>query len=498
MKTAALAVLVAVTLPALTIGSPIVFERTFGGPGDDMGSCAQQTSDGGYIVTGFYDVPTDSGFGWLIKTDAFGDTVWTRKLGGAWALQTADSGYIALGRADSSDSGPEGVCLVKTDDRGDMLWSQVYAGSDNGENMVEQTADGGYVMTGLASLFGPNGGDVHIIKTDSVGDTLWTRTYGGPGLDDGLSIRQTSDHGYVIAALTMSFGAGNQKIWVIKTDSMGDTLWTRLFGGDSISASGWAQQTTDGGYFVAGWTCLYSPTPQTYLIKTDSVGDTLWTRTIGGRSYFTEGLAGQQVNDGGHIVAGGCEDTTTGNIDVYLARTDANGDTLWTRTFGGSSYDCGYSVRQTADGGYVICGQTYSFGAGGSDFYLIKTEENGNLAIAESKASSTRAPALSLACSPNPFSASTRISLTSGVSGSGVPSLRVFDVQGRLVKRLTASRESYVVWDGTDDSGRPLPSGPYFVRREDAGEHAIARIILQRQTRGMVNAGIGARFALGK
>jgi hypothetical protein len=478
MKTAALAVLVAVTLPALTIGSPVVFERTFGGPGDDMGSCAQQTSDGGYIVTGLYGVPTDSGFGWLIKTDAHGDTEWTRKLGGAWALQTADSGFVALG-GESSDSAPGSILLIKTDADGDTLWTQVYAGG-KAANMVEQTADGGYVMTGLASYSGPSNGDVHIIKTDSVGDTLWTRTYGGPGLDDGLSIRQTSDHGYVIAALTMSFGAGNQKIWVIKTDSLGDTLWTRLFGGDSISCCGWAQQTTDGGYFVAGWTCLYSPTPQTYLIKTDSVGDTLWTRTIGGQGYFTEGVSGQQVKDGGYIVVGGCEDTTTGNIDVYLARTDANGDTLWTRTFGGPGYDDCYSVRQTADGGYIICGQTYSFGAGGCDFYLIKTDENGNLAIAESKASSTRAPALSLACSPNPFSTSTRIELTSRVSGSGVPSLRVFDVQGRLVKRLTASRESYVVWDGTDDSGQPLPSGPYFVRREGAGEHAMARIILRR------------------
>jgi hypothetical protein len=468
------AVLVALTLPTLTKASPITFQRTYGGPGDDIAFSAQQTMDGGYIVTGFYGVLTDSGGGRLIKTDAYGDTVWTRKLGGAWAQQTADSGFIALGSFDNHN------CLVKTDARGDTLWTHVYAGSDNGENMVEQTADGGYVMTGLASYYGPNGGDVHIIKTDSVGDTLWTRTYGGPGLDDGLSIRQTSDHGYVIAALTMSFGAGNQKIWVIKTDSLGDTLWTRLFGGDSISASGWAQQTTDGGYFVAGWTCLYAPTPQTYLIKTDANGDTLWTRTISGRSYFTECLSGQQLEDGGYIIAGGCEDTTTGNIDVYLARIDVNGDTLWTRTFGGSSYDCGYSVQQTADGGYVICGQTYSFGAGGSDFYLIKTDENGNMAITESKASSTRAPELSLACSPNPFSASTRISLTSGVSGSGVPSLRVFDVQGRLVKRLTASRESYVVWDGTDDSGRPLPSGPYFVRCEGTGEHAIARIILQR------------------
>ncbi len=472
--------LVALNLPTLTKASPITFQRTYGGPGDDIAFSAQQTMDGGYIVTGFYGVLTDSGGGRLIKTDAYGDTVWTRKLGGAWALQTADSGFIAVGCADSSDSGPEGICLVKTDTRGDLLWSRVYAGSDNGANMVEQTADGGYVMAGLASYYGPNGGDVLIIRTDSVGDTLWTRTYGGPGLDVGQSIQQTSDHGYVIAALTMSFDAGNQKIWIIKTDSLGDTLWTRFFGGDSISSSAWAQQTTDGGYFVAGWTCLYAPTPQTYLIKTDSVGDTLWTRTIGGRSYFTEGRTGQQVNDGGYIVAGGCQDTTTGNIDVYLAKTDANGDTLWTRTFGGTSYDDGLGVRQTADGGYIICGQTYSFGAGESDFYLIKTDENGNVAVAEPKGKTPRATALSLTCEPNPFSSSTVLHLTTGLLGLSATHLHIYDVQGRLVRTLAVNRESPTVWDGRDDAGQLLPSGTYLARCDVAGEHATTRVILQR------------------
>jgi len=478
MKTAALAALVVVLVPMLAGASPITFQRTYGGPDDDIGYSAQQTTDGGYIVSGVCGVMTDSEFGWLIKTDAYGDTVWTRRLGGAWAQQTADSGFVALGGI-SSDSGPESILLTKINSDGDTLWTQVYAGGKSA-TMVEQTADGGYVMTGTCSWSSQNGGDVHIIKTDARGDTLWTRTYGGPQDDDGWSIQQTRDHGYIIAAYTMSFGVGNQKIWLIKTDSMGDTLWTRLFGGDSTSFGGWAQQTTDGGYFVAGWTCLYSSCPQVYLIKTDANGDTLWTRTIGRQGYFVEGYSGQQVKDGGYIVAGGCEDTTTGNIDVYLVKTDANGDSLWTRTFGGPSYDAAQSVRQTADGGYIICGQTYSFGAGGSDIYLIKTDENGNLAVAESKASSTRAPALSLACSPNPFSASTKISLTSRVSGSGVLSLRVFDVQGRLVKRLTASRESCVVWDGTDGACRPLPSGPYFVRCEGTGEHTTVRVILQR------------------
>jgi hypothetical protein len=465
------AALFVVLLPAHSQSSPITFERTYGGPGDDLGSCAQQTTDGGYIVTGGYDILSDSGSGYLVKTDAYGDTVWTRKLGGAWVQQTTDSGFIVLGGVDT------GIWLVKTDADGDTLWTRIYAGN-NAASMVEQTADGGFVMAGTASYSSPSGGDVYVVKTDAGGDTLWTRTYGGPRDDEGLSIRQTSDHGYIIDASTTSFGSGNQQIWLIKTDSMGDTLWTRTFGGDSWSYSGWAQQTTDVGYFVAGWTWSYSPSPQTYLIKTDAAGDTLWTRRIGGSGWF-EGMSGQQVKDGGYIVVGGYEDTT-GGIDVLLVRTDANGDTLWTRTIGGSSFDLGCSVQQTADGGYVICGETYSFGAGAADFYLIKTDENGNLAVAEPKSSPSRKSVLSLTSEPNPFRSATVLHLPTGQLDLLSTHLRIYDAQGRLVRTLAVGQARETMWNGRNDAGQLLPSGTYMVRCDAGGERATTRLVLQR------------------
>jgi hypothetical protein len=375
------------------------------------------------------------------------------------------------------------ACLIKLDADGDTAWSRTYGGMQGSYGMsVQQTHDGGYVVTGQASFLAPGGPDVLLIRTDSIGDTLWTRTYGGAGDDHGKSVQQTADGGYILAANTSSFGAGSQVVWLIKADSMGDTMWTRTFGDDSFENAASAQQTTDGGYMVAGWTWPYSGSPQCYLIKTDAGGDTLWTKTIGKPGSWLQAHGVEQVADGGYIVAGDCQaqDRTVSLPGILLVRTNASGDTLWTKAFGGADFDACYSVHQTADGGYIIGGQTYSFGAGMSDFYLIKTDENGNLAIVESKASSTRVPALLLTCSPNPFSASTRIGLTSRVSGSGVLSLRIFDAQGRLVKRLRASRESYVVWNGADDSGRPLPSDPYFVRCEGTGEHATVRIILQR------------------
>jgi hypothetical protein len=475
------AVLVAVLLPAYSVSSPMTFERTYGSTGEDLGLTVQQTTDGGYIVTGASDDMSDTAAALLVKTDAHGDTLWTRRFGGTQRAaagegvqQTTDGGYVVVGNADSSGSGPGGVWLIKTDANGDTLWTRTYAGMD-GALMVQQTADAGYLITGNSSYFGPDGADVLLIKTDSNGDLMWRRTWGGTGDDVGNCAQQTADGGYVIAANTMSFGAGSQDVWLIKTDSMGDTLWTRTFGGEFFEYAGSVQQTADGGYFVAGATTTLSDSPAVYLIKTDASGDTLWTRTFGGRGW-TAGYSGGLTRDGGYVIVGFCG---SGLPDVYLAKTDSNGDTLWTRSFGGSDLDMGFRVQQTADGGFVMVGETYSFGAGGADFYLIKTDENGNVAVAEPKASPSRKPVLLLTCAPNPFSGSTRISLSFQASDSRPLALRVYDAQGRLVRTFAASRKSCAVWDGRDDAGRLLPSGTYMVRFDAAREHATARIVLQ-------------------
>ena len=474
------ALLVAVLLPAYSESSPITFERTFGGTGDDLGLSVQQTTDGGYIATGPYDLMSDSGAAYLVKTDAHGDTLWTRFFGGAQCgasgasvRQTTDGGFIFVANADSGGLSPGGIWLIKTDADGDTLWTRTYAG-DVAE-MVEQTADAGYIITGHTSYFGPDGADVLLVKSDSDGNLIWRKTWGGAGDDVGNSVQQTTDGGYVIAANTMSFGAGNQDAWLIKTDSMGDTLWARTFGGDGYDFAGSAQQTADGGYFVAGAIATPSDSPKVYIIKTDAVGDTLWTRMIGG-PIWPAGYAGGLTSDGGYVIVGFCQ--PSGPPDVYLVRADSNGDTLWTRTFGGPSADVGYQVQQTADGGYVIIGQTYSFGAGASDFYLIKTDANGTLAVAEPMAEMPRRAVLSLICRPNPFRSSTMMSLSAW--NAKPVSLRVYDAQGRLVRTLTTSRESQTVWDGRDDEGRTLASGTYLVRCDVSGRHATTRVVLQR------------------
>jgi hypothetical protein len=215
-------------------------------------------------------------------------------------------------------------------------------------------------------------------------DIQWTNTYDSGELDMGFSVKQTTDGGYIITGRTESNGNNDQDVWLIKTDTNGDTLWTKIIG-DSLddSAGHSVQQTSDGGYIVVGNKVIGS-NPQrhsdVWLIKTNASGDTLWTKTYN-NSLSDLGKSVQQTNDNGYIITG----YTIGHngLDVLLIKTNTDGDTLWTKTFGDSLYDSGNSVKQTSDGGYIITGITNghnanNYGMVAGDPWLIKTDANGD------------------------------------------------------------------------------------------------------------------------
>ncbi len=374
--------------------------RTYGGTNSDCGCSVQQTSDGGYITAGY----GAGGDVYLIKTDTSGYALWTRTYGGTdtelgySVQQTSDGGYIV---AVMTSGRYARVTLIKTDAQGDTLWTRDLGSTIMSEGYsVRQTSDGGYIIAaGPGMDF-----DVYLIKTNASGDTLWTRSYGGTRSDCGYSVQQTSDGGYVIAGYTLSFGAGVYDVYLIKTNASGDTLWTRTYGGTSADCGYSVQQTLDGGYIITGYTCSFGAgapdSTNVYLIKTDASGDTLWTRTYSGTGNDC-GRSVQQTADGGYIIAGYTHYFYIGPPDsanVYLIKTDASGDTLWTRTYGGTSADYGYSVQQTSDGGYIVAGYTASFGAGSYDVYLIKTDSLGRVGIAEENGR-LQAPSRKLAAS---------------------------------------------------------------------------------------------------
>ncbi|MFI5219276.1 MAG: T9SS type A sorting domain-containing protein [Bacteroidia bacterium] len=349
----------------------ITFQKTFGGIDEDKGHSVQQTMDGGYIISGSTEsFAISASDAYLIKTNAYGDTMWTRtfsRIGyeiGYSVQQTADTGYIICGSSGGS------IYLIKTGANGNWLWSKAL-GIGAGAS-VEQTSDGGYIITGTIDN-GINDNDFYLIKADMNGDVVWSKKFGGNNSDNGFSGQQTTDGGYILAGNTSSFS----DVCIIKTDSLGDTLWTRTYGGANLDWGYAVQQTTDGGYIITGLTGSFGAGDKdVYLIKTDTIGNLLWSKTFGG-TYFDVGYDVRQTTDGGYIILGST--TSWGGDDLYLIKTDANGDTLWTKAFGGTAFTFyGESIQQTTDGGYIITGYGHNTGALYDDVLLIKTDANGN------------------------------------------------------------------------------------------------------------------------
>jgi hypothetical protein len=261
----------------------------------------------------------------------------------------------------------------------DTLWTKIYGGVDPDIGLsVQQTSDNGYIITGWTRSFGAGGADIYLIKTDSLGDTLWTRTYGGFLDDQGLSVLQTFDNGYIIAGLTSSYGAGDIDIYLVRTDSSGDTLWTGTYGSVDRDKGNAVLQIADGGFIVTG-SYTWFGSADVSLMRVAPNNCPIWWFNYGG-DYHDYGYAVQATSDGGYIITGETRSFGPGTPDksnVYLIKTDVDGDTLWTRTFGGIENEVGYAVRQASDGGYIIVGSGPDQ-IGNPSILIIKTDVNGD------------------------------------------------------------------------------------------------------------------------
>jgi len=232
-------------------------------------------------------------------------------------------------------------------------------------------------VAGWTSYLGGGGSNILLIKTDANGDIQWAKTYGVTGTEEAYSVQQTSDGGYILAGATIIGGSGNE-VLLIKTDAFGNVQWAKTYGGTLADFAHSVQQTSDGGYIVAGYTWSFGTGGDILLIKTDANGNVQWAKTYGGTGA-DYAFSVRQTSDGGYIVAGRTNSFGAGGSDAFLIKTDAFGNVQWSKTYGEAGYDVAYSVRQTSDGGYIVAGGTGSFGAGFSDIFLIKTNASGNL-----------------------------------------------------------------------------------------------------------------------
>ncbi|MCK4365672.1 MAG: hypothetical protein KAW45_06450 [Thermoplasmatales archaeon] len=355
------------------------WNETFGGSSADEGASVQQTTDGGYIIagtTGSYG--TGSVDVWLIKTDSNGNEEWNKTYGdttypdcGMSVQQTTDGGYIIVGYRQITTK--TNVLIIKTNTTGNLTWERMISGQWNHVGIsVDQTNDGGYIIAGFCAITGLNN-QVLLIKTNSMGYMEWGKHYGGSSDERGNSVEQTSDGSYIVAGYTRSWGAGKEDVWLIKMDYNGNIIWDRTFGGSENDYAWSVNQTNDDGYIMTGATKSFGTgdNSDVWLIKTDSNGIDDWKKRFGS-SNDDIGHSVQQTIDDGYIIAGRTWSYGAGNSDLWLIKTDSNGNMNWNITYGGVEPDIARSVQQTSDYGYITVGNTQSYGAGYTDAWLIK------------------------------------------------------------------------------------------------------------------------------
>jgi hypothetical protein len=431
----------------------------------------QVTPDSGYIACGFIGQVADEDY-YLVRVNSYGDTLWTRRYdffdGGNEALYSvdlaSDGGYVATGYGDWNGTSLK-CFILKVNSVGDTVWSRTYNTISQG-NSISCTSDSGYIIAGKGW---DSGSQMVLHKIDSVGDVMWTENYGPYWAWDA---QQTTDGGYIATGSTGG-GAGPSDISLVKTDSVGDTIWTRTFSRGRRGLS--VRQTFDGGYIISGYGYVGSAL-RPCLIKTNADGDTLWTKLYTTPESYCTGSHVRQTPDGGYILA------ESGTIDI-LRRTDSEGNTIWTLSLPSYGYNHIHSLQITPENGYIVAGYDWPSGST-TQLYIAKTEPDPTLVGIENNYSSIPLHYSLSQNYPNPFnpsgagrSPSTTISFfvtqnaMSGSDGSSFVTLDIYNIKGQKVKQLlsnSAGQQSAgqhsVIWDGKDDNNKPVASGIYLYR----------------------------------
>lgn len=395
----------------------IEWAKIYSGPSIEGALYIEQTPDSGYMVNGLYDGGSPNAKTWLLKLNQFGDTLWTKTfslgLGGTIPSQNNSMAslhnnvYGLTGHYNSPSI--NSAYFIACTSNGFLLANKIYTPSPYAanSNAIDRTYDDGFIMAGgtrTSLLFS----DVYLIRTNLVGDTLWSRTYDHSDADAALDVKQTTDSGFIVAGI--HFLSGKNNIWLIKTDAAGDTIWTKSYFSTIHQVVYSIEQTTDGGYIMTGDESSFFGR-YLHLTKTNSIGDTLWTR------IFNPGM------------------------------------------------DCsGYFVRQTKDGGYIISG--ISYGA-----YIIKTDSLGNVASSTGVAELNNPFVFSVY--PNPSAGIVNIAVKGFPKSTGT--IEVYNLVNECVYTCSINNNTTEQLNLSH-----LPNGIYAVRLRTKNKVAAQKIIIQK------------------
>ncbi len=397
--------------------------KSYGGSGSDTAQSLINTSDGGFAVLGYTNSADGDVAGkttavndyWLLKLDPEGNLEWNNTYGGSKddrgqsVIQTADGGYGIVGYAMSSDgdgSRNEGFhdnWILKLDAAGGIEWEKSFGfpGHDHSYDLV-QTSDGGFFFVGFLDVVSSGGegstskgnsltrhgvGEFWGSRLDAGGNLLWRRYFGGTNNDRAHSVVQANDGGFIMAGFSesgdsdISLSKGSYDFWVVKIADNGDLVWERSYGGSGIEVSYDIAKTSDNAYVVAGHTfstdedvSKNNGASDIWLIKIDENGNLLWERTYGGTAYDTAQSV-SLTGDGGFVISGNSRSSdmdvteNAGENDIWVLKTDSEGNPIWQQTYGGSALDFGYDAIENSQNSILVAGSSSS-----SDFPMLENK----------------------------------------------------------------------------------------------------------------------------
>lgn len=438
MKKIAFSVCAAFFIFSLT--AQITFETTVGTIDDDSGNSIAECTDGGFIISGYYE-NYYSGYEniYIVRLNQFGDTLWTYREGETYqycsaysVCETFDLGYIVTGYIYTGDE--EQPFLLKLSSDGTKEWMKVYSSfltKGSGRSVI-MTTDSAFVFCGTAETDkNPDklwNQEVFVAKTDSQGEVIWSKILGGWGVHYAIDIIETSDSNYVVAGVFDTPGEYHDA-WAFKVHKTGITLWNKTYGtSTSLDSFYSVDETTDGGLIFCGtkFNGITALDGDVYLVKTNANGNMEWFKTFG-EGFDVRGISACSTNDSGFIIGAKSENYSNGDYDILLIKTDIQGDTLWTRFYGGPLFEYIRSLITTNDGGYAFTGYTRSYGVGGSDVYAVKTNADGLLTSINDNLSLPQ-----VTISPNPSNGLFYVICDRPLNG-----YTVYDLNGKIVAEQT-------------------------------------------------------------
>ena len=442
--------------------------------GTDVCQWIEETSDGGFIMAGFSRLSVNT---WsdilLVRVNNSGDILWTNTYENpthgeeAYCVKEDYNGGFVIAGVIHHSATLRNALIIKTDNYGDTLWTYTYGDNRNAEAInISCTSDNGYIITGF-KYFPGKSGDVFLLKLDHNGEFEWVQTYGGSTYQEGFIVQQTTDGGYMVAGSDEVWGRGKD-YYLIKTDEDGILEWSKTYGGTQYDHCTSAQQTYDGGYILFGRSDSYNPNND-LAVKTNSMGDTLWTKNFRRSNDF--GWSVDQTADSGFIF-GGYTNNPGKLDDFWFVRTNADGDTLWMKSVGYGDDQRGYCIQQTGDGGYILAGYSDQGGSLAQDFYVVKLQAS----FTGINTSHIIPNAFNLHQNyPNPFDESTKLSWTLSVPAKVI--LKVYDFTGREIRLLVDQKmlpgDHKVIFDGNW-----LPPGIYFYQIQVNGITQTKKMML--------------------